>query len=702
MAGPITWQQVAAPNFSGVTQGVETAGNLIGNGFGGMAEALGKFNAYNENQAGAQLLANAAQHKDLGTLQQAISSGAILNGVNPSFVPMEAWKALDSHASNLIANATGQEALNTNLRTQDSRVALAAAQPANLISQTGLNTANAGHLNQETRDLHRTEGLRDASVAATTRNTNATAGQTEQATAITGRNDEDQRTGADLAAAKLAQAANPTDATTAILNAGKSGRATLGALDDAARAGAAVYGTGAPVPVVSGSGASGAISSAVNPTVPIAPVTGDWKQNITPGSDSSGKVNLDRLHEPVKNGLAQLSQTFGPLTINSSDAGGHTAGSQHYQENAVDVSIKGYSPQQLNDLITKAREAGFTGFGIGGTHLHLDTRETKNGAPVVFPDSYSGPVAGKDVAGWQETLSGIQPNARPSAEQSHYGFLNSLGTLNQNLSGAQAQVAQSTAEAPNYAKSLTNADYNVDDAVRELKGQTSETYDPTSGKRVTVKGNGAFSDFSNIALIGGIHRIQAMAAAKGFPINVAQAKDLLIQHGDKIWAPGSDFLHADPQLYLDNKGISDEIDRMASDGKDGRYQQNQENVKVQTAISNAVAARDQAIAAHNAWLQAYNMKASGRNIPQKDIDRLRSRAEQMQKLLDQATATLGTRSPKLKPSEAAEASWEQAAGGLGFRGGAAPTAVVPGIPRTGISVDPRNPNVAARLYGAFQ
>ncbi len=143
-------------------------------------------------------------------------------------------------------------------------------------------------------------------------------------------------------------------------------------------------------------------------------VPANWSDGITPLRDSSGPVRIDGLHDTVKRGLYNLRQSFGPLSITSSDAGGHAEGSEHYAENAVDLSIAGMDQPTIGRLIDNARAAGFTGFGIGSTHLHLDMRPSPGGAPVVFGDSYSGPVNGLDVEGWRARLAGREVASPPA------------------------------------------------------------------------------------------------------------------------------------------------------------------------------------------------------------------------------------------------------------------------------------------------
>lgn len=150
----------------------------------------------------------------------------------------------------------------------------------------------------------------------------------------------------------------------------------------------------------------------------------DFK-NVSFGTDSSGPVRSDNLTPQTQTALQNLGKTFGPVTVTSSTGGGHAEDSFHYRGQAVDISIAGMNDAQKQELIEDGRKAGFTGFGIGATHVHMDTRVTANGQAVAFPDAYAGPVAGKDVAGWQQHLNAIEGVA-PSVAQGPDAIANAI------------------------------------------------------------------------------------------------------------------------------------------------------------------------------------------------------------------------------------------------------------------------------------
>jgi hypothetical protein len=136
---------------------------------------------------------------------------------------------------------------------------------------------------------------------------------------------------------------------------------------------------------------------------------GNWSAGVVPGADSSGPVNLEALNPEVKGGLQALRQIFGQtITINSGAGGVHT-GDLHPLGRAADVSIAGMDDAAKTRLIEGARAAGFTDIGIGDTHLHLGMRP--GGALHVFGDSYTGPVAGRDLAAWKARLAELPGGA---------------------------------------------------------------------------------------------------------------------------------------------------------------------------------------------------------------------------------------------------------------------------------------------------
>jgi hypothetical protein len=138
-----------------------------------------------------------------------------------------------------------------------------------------------------------------------------------------------------------------------------------------------------------------------------------WGDSGRPFQTASPNENLsDRLREAIE----KLSTTFGAFTINYATEGGHAKNSEHYSGNAIDVSTRGWDADRYTRAITDAIKAGFTGIGISGTHLHLDTRPSTSGAQI-FPDAAgdNSPVFGKTPQEWAAAYGGQKPEATPTA-----------------------------------------------------------------------------------------------------------------------------------------------------------------------------------------------------------------------------------------------------------------------------------------------
>ena len=131
------------------------------------------------------------------------------------------------------------------------------------------------------------------------------------------------------------------------------------------------------------------------------------------GPFSAQTSSNDALTDNQKSSLQRLqSATNQNIKVTSTTGGEHASGSQHYKGSATDISIRGKTPEEVGQLIEGARRAGFTGIGVGTTHLHLDTRPSKDGGTTVFNDANPGgaPVAGKTAKEWQEHLNkNVQP-----------------------------------------------------------------------------------------------------------------------------------------------------------------------------------------------------------------------------------------------------------------------------------------------------
>lgn len=130
----ITWRNVDAPNFSGVGDSIRSFSGLLGNATSGLSDALGNFQTAARQEVGNQVMQNALQYQDPTEYRNALASGALFQGVDPSLVSTRTLENLDNRAGNLLNQATQQQALDYNTyrtgRMQDLDARGDAASPA--------------------------------------------------------------------------------------------------------------------------------------------------------------------------------------------------------------------------------------------------------------------------------------------------------------------------------------------------------------------------------------------------------------------------------------------------------------------------------------------------------------------------------------------------------------------------------------------
>lgn len=130
----ITWRNVDAPNFSGVGDSIRSFSGLLGNATAGLSDALGNFQTAARQEVGNQVMQNALQYQDPTEYRNALASGALFQGVDPSLISNRTLENLDSRTGNLLNQATQQQALDYNTyrtgRMQDLDARGDAASPA--------------------------------------------------------------------------------------------------------------------------------------------------------------------------------------------------------------------------------------------------------------------------------------------------------------------------------------------------------------------------------------------------------------------------------------------------------------------------------------------------------------------------------------------------------------------------------------------
>lgn len=123
----LTWRNVDSPNFTGAMAGYRSSAEMLNNAFGSLRQGLGDFQAQRTADADSQALANSLQFSDPVAYQEALKSGAVLGGINPSHMSSQALGELASRAGTLINNSTNQYVLD---RTEKVDNASDAARPA--------------------------------------------------------------------------------------------------------------------------------------------------------------------------------------------------------------------------------------------------------------------------------------------------------------------------------------------------------------------------------------------------------------------------------------------------------------------------------------------------------------------------------------------------------------------------------------------
>ena len=101
--GRLTWQNVAAPDFSGAVEAHRASAQAFDNAMARLGGAVQTFDNNRKDRADAAVLRNAMQYQNADELQAAIASGALMNGVNPDHVRVEALLKAQAQAGQLMA-----------------------------------------------------------------------------------------------------------------------------------------------------------------------------------------------------------------------------------------------------------------------------------------------------------------------------------------------------------------------------------------------------------------------------------------------------------------------------------------------------------------------------------------------------------------------------------------------------------------------
>jgi hypothetical protein len=122
MAGPLTWRDVAPPDFRGSMEGLRLSGAAMDRAFTGLNEGLGRFDEWRRREAENAVLNAAQNFTNPAQLREAIANGAVFSGVDRGLVGREALSALNNQAGALLGQAVSQQRLNTDQQLDPLRI----------------------------------------------------------------------------------------------------------------------------------------------------------------------------------------------------------------------------------------------------------------------------------------------------------------------------------------------------------------------------------------------------------------------------------------------------------------------------------------------------------------------------------------------------------------------------------------------------
>lgn len=122
MAGPLTWRDVAAPNFAPAMQGYQMFSDLLNNAFTSAERGLAKYDNQRNEAANRVAMFNAVAEQDPEQLKAKLASGELFKGLDLSRISPETIAATDNRVNALLNRDLTSENLNqtryTNQRTQ--------------------------------------------------------------------------------------------------------------------------------------------------------------------------------------------------------------------------------------------------------------------------------------------------------------------------------------------------------------------------------------------------------------------------------------------------------------------------------------------------------------------------------------------------------------------------------------------------------
>ena len=111
--GRLTWQNVAAPDFSGAVEAQRASALAFDSAMQRLGGAVETFDNTRKDRADAAVMRNALQYQNADELQAAIASGALMQGVNPDHVRVGALLKAQAQAGQLMGLEKDRQQLAT-------------------------------------------------------------------------------------------------------------------------------------------------------------------------------------------------------------------------------------------------------------------------------------------------------------------------------------------------------------------------------------------------------------------------------------------------------------------------------------------------------------------------------------------------------------------------------------------------------------
>ncbi|MER9436703.1 hypothetical protein NKJ04_17570 [Mesorhizobium sp. M0618] len=127
---PLTWREVSAPNFSGVSESQRLAATLLNNGFDSLTGAISGYKQSQKDADTGKFLAGIAQYTTPDQLDAALKSGTAFAGVDPSRITPDAIRFATQQQGTLLNNQNQQMANQQTQFVNDRTRAFEAARPA--------------------------------------------------------------------------------------------------------------------------------------------------------------------------------------------------------------------------------------------------------------------------------------------------------------------------------------------------------------------------------------------------------------------------------------------------------------------------------------------------------------------------------------------------------------------------------------------